>query len=162
MSIPDFLPDLLNLNGEHNEIIEYLYSIFRRDFIECITEYNLLPVKYDSNILPNGQGKEEGFWHLITKENKIIGGRFFDNHRARHLHWIKLLLVNSEREGIYTFKYDYGNSAKGIRTFIWLKNYGYVIVMREFRRSCMIITAYPIEYDNYRKDIQRMYDNRLE
>ncbi|HEB32101.1 MAG TPA: hypothetical protein ENI15_14725 [Spirochaetes bacterium] len=84
-------------------------------------KYNNLPVYHDSRILPDRKNKEEGFWHLITKENNINRERCFNEHRARHLHWIKLLIENTDKDEVY-----------------------------------------PFEYGNYRRNVQTMYDNRLQ
>ena len=99
---------------------------------------------------------------LNKKENNINSGRCFNRHRARHLHWIKLLIENTDKDEVYPFVYDTGNKRKGIRSYIWLKDYGYLCVLKKCRRSNIFITAYPIEYENYRRNVQKIYDNRLQ
>ena len=160
MSLPNYLPDILKLEGEYNDIIDKAYEIFKRDFIDNTTKYDGVPVIYDKRIIAASMGKKVGFWHLISKEMKPLEGRFLDKERAQRLPWIKPL-IEREFEGVLHFEYDEGSKDKGIRTYIWLKDYDYLVVLKKRGNVYILITAYCILSSTSRHNIQRRYENRL-
>jgi hypothetical protein len=90
INYPDFLPDLLSLGGTWEEILSRLYSVFSRDFKSGKVIHRGFIVLYDGRILPDGQGKEEGFWHVVSKLDSTSRQREIDYRRAERLPWSSL------------------------------------------------------------------------
>ena len=63
---PSFLPSTLQLEGSWEQILNDLYSVFNTDFKKHTPNHDGLLVNYDRRILPDGDGKEEGFWHVTS------------------------------------------------------------------------------------------------
>jgi len=85
--LPDFLPPLIKLDGSYEEIIERLYDIFRKDFIETRAEHLSRKVHYNGVIDEFSQGKVEGFWHVVTRLDATKTNRPIDYRRAERLSW---------------------------------------------------------------------------
>ena len=85
----DFLPPKFNTDGVPEVIINILYELFNNDFITNTTSHCKKYVDFDRRILPDGGGKEEGFWHVISKINRTTGEREPDYRRARRLPWAR-------------------------------------------------------------------------
>ena len=105
---PDFLSPLLNLDGIWEERLTELYEIFVRDFIQNPCYYEKNKIVFDKNKSINGK-KEDGFWHLITHEDEIIG-RIPEYKRAKRLHWIRPIIENYNNPNIVNFDYSEGNN----------------------------------------------------
>jgi len=94
---PDFLPPILELSGSWEEILSLLYSVFNRDFKANQTRHQGIPVSYDSRILPEGNGKEEGFWHVVSRLDSATGDRLIDYPRAKRLPWARPLMESPQK-----------------------------------------------------------------
>jgi hypothetical protein len=138
-----------------------LYAIFTRDFKDHTTVHQGLPVRYDSRVLPDGDGKEEGFWHVITKEERKTGQRLPDYRRAERLPWARPLLEADAPEDVRVFDYDHGPKDKGVRRYVWLHAHDYVLVLVLRKAVFRWITAYYVDGEGYRRDLQRRYDERM-
>ena len=100
---PDFLPPMITLDGSYEEIIERLYALFRKDFIENRAKHLGRNVSFNGVINEFSQGKVEGFWHVITREDSNKINRLIDYRRAERLPWSKLLMENPYHKGIKFF-----------------------------------------------------------
>jgi len=118
---PSFLPPMLNLDGEWPAILDRLYAVFVRDFKQTKTHHKGLRVFYNGSIMPDGQGKEEGFWHVVSRKDMNTGERLPDYPRAKRLPWAKSIMESQERPEIKVWQYKEGSSDSGIRTYLWLE-----------------------------------------
>lgn len=155
---PDWLPPLLYLSEEWNKDIEKLHEIFTNSFIEnqCFFEKQLIFV--DKRL---SDGKEQGFWHLVTKTDEKANERFFDNQRAKRLPWCRPLIENCYDASVKTFNWLHSNNK--IRTHIWLEEFDYIVILQPFPngKAASLITAYFIEGDSTRKKFIDRYDKRI-
>lgn len=159
-SQPDFLPLVINLDGSYDEIIERLYQVFRKDFIETRATHLGWKLRYNGKIYEYSQGKVEGFWHVITRDDATKSNRLIDYQRAKRLSWAKPLIENPYHDEIKFFFYDEGIPRKGIRHYIWLEKWDYVVVLRKRRDDYFWITAFYV--DDWRcKDLQRRFERRI-
>jgi len=165
--LPKFLQPAMNLDGEwDSEVLPYLYGVFERDFKLCSTCFNGIIVLYDLTM--KDSDKEEGFWHLITKDQfidvrKKVKERLPDYKRAKRLHWIKPIIENNSHSEILVWNYE---EAKGkIHTYLWLKNHDFVVIIKKRREKIgefyILVTAYYVEYDHTRRKLEDKYRNRL-
>jgi hypothetical protein len=156
---PTFLPPILSLDGEIDKIISMLYDIFQKDFKETEVYHKNIKIVYNNKIEQDGAGKEEGFWHVITKDDKV-NGRLIDNRRAERLHWAKPLIESEENNEIKIWEYIEGTRDKGIRTYIWLENYQYVVILQNKKDSYYWVTAFYVE--NWkRRELYKKYEKKI-
>ena len=157
---PDWLPEMLDLDGSYEEIIERLYDVFRKDFIQERPKHLSCTVRYNGNIYEFSQGKVEGFWHVITRYDSTKTNRLINYPRAKRLPWAKPLMENPDKDAIKFFIYDEGSNSKGIRHYIWFENGNYVVILRKRRDDFFWITAFYVD-DHKRKDLQRRFEQRI-
>lgn len=157
---PDFLPPILELSGSWEDILSLLYSVFNRDFKAHQTRHQGIPVYYDRRILPDGYGKEEGFWHVVSRLDYTTGDRLIDYRRAERLPWARPLMESPQRPEIKVFDYEQGPKDKGVRTYIWLENYeyDYVLILQRRKGIFLWITAFCAYRRRERGSLRRKYE----
>jgi len=157
---PAFLPPMLALDGEWAAILERLYSVFRRDFKESQAYHRGIRVIYNGNIKDDGEDKEEGFWHVVSRDNKNTGDRIIDYPRAKRLPWAKPLMESPENPAIKVWQYKEGTEDKGLRTYIWIEDYDYVLIMQRKKHVFYWITAFHVGSQYKKNDLQKKYEKR--
>jgi len=157
---PDFLPAILNLSGSWNEILDQLYSIFARDFKSGAVRHRNLKVFFDKRVLPDGEGKEEGFWHMVSRYDSELGQRLVDYRRAERLPWARPMMESPPRLEIKVFDYLEGPKDKGIRRYIWLEGYDYVLILQHRKSAFYWITAFYVDTGWKRKDLEKRFEEK--
>jgi hypothetical protein len=157
---PDFLPPIINLDGTYEEIVNRLYEVFRKDFMENRARHLGCDVTFNGVIDGFSQGKVEGFWHVITRDDATKSNRLIDYRRAERLPWAKPLIESPYRDEIKFFFYDEGSERKGIRHYIWFEQGHYAVVLKKRKYDYYWITAFYVE-DYYEKYLQRKFENRV-
>jgi hypothetical protein len=157
---PEELPGLLDCAGHCRDIADRLHAQFEQDFRNGPVYHRAVVVYH--NRTEGTLGYEEGFWHMVTREDKLQGGkRFFEHKRAAKLAWAKPLLESAAHERIRIWDYDTGNRRKGIRTFLWLEDWDYVVILKRIGRPFMLVTAYDVDDEKTRRYFERLYANRV-
>ena len=116
---------------------------------------------YDSRVLPDGHDKEEGFWHVFSRKDRDSGERLPDYRRAERLLWARPTIESPERSEIKVFDYDHGTKDIGVRRYIWLAEYDYVLIFQKKKKTLFCVTAYYVDSERGRKDLSRRYEKRL-
>ena len=160
--MPGFLPPILDLQGTWEEILARLYTVFCRDFKKGTVYHRGMRILYDSRILPDGSDKEEGFWHVVSKVEPGSGERLIDYRRAERLPWARPTMESDERPEIRIFDYDHGTKDIGVRRYLWLANYDYVLIFQKKKRALFWIMAYYIDSEGRRRDLAKRYEKRLQ
>jgi hypothetical protein len=157
---PSWLPPMVSVSGEWNKIIIILYKIFQKDFQYGKLYFRCYIVIWDKHILP-GNLYEEGFWHLITKEDIKARVRFPDFRRAERLPWCAPIIRNSEDPVVKTW--DSKERGK-IRTYLWLGKMDYVVVLekRKNKKKAVLVTAYYVEGESTRRRLMQKYNSRFQ
>jgi len=155
---PTWLPAMLNMDGIWENNLKTLYSIFQMDFIQNPPVIDECKVHYDSRILEGIY--PEGFWHVITRKDQKTGERYPDFPRAARLPWCGPSLNNSDDPIIYKWEIE---ERKEIRTYVWLVNYDYVVVVKKHNTLNIgyLITAYHVDGDRSKKKLMNSYINRI-
>ncbi|MBA4092053.1 MAG: hypothetical protein C0494_15885 [Sphingobium sp.] len=133
------LPDQIDTNGEWAEVLDRLYACFRSIFFSdprLLADGRLLTC--DGRRLDDD--KEEGFWHIVSKDSG--GERLPDFDRARCIPWIPAMLDGSA-PGISRWRYQEGSGA--IRQYYWLEAECYVLILQESKHVTSLVTAYYVE-----------------
>jgi hypothetical protein len=159
--MPDWLPDLVSVEGEWEEVLAKLYRIFDHDLRQTGCCFEDRPVWWDQRKLESPY--EEGFWHLITKFDHNQKERLFEPRRAERLPWCKPTVMNCGDPEVKVW--DYKEARGKIRTYLWLENWDYVIVLEKRQLSgghniAFLITAFYVEGKSTRKSLQRKYEKR--
>jgi hypothetical protein len=154
---PDWLPSLFVISPWTEHTFEGLYAIFKDDFLDNPANYCghrvwLFPEKE--------RNKETIFWHLTEREDKELACRVADPRRAERLPWGRPMLDNLVDPHILHGDYEEGD--KTIKTYVWLKDFDYLIVLKRMPDlSRRLITSFYIEYSNKRRDLERKYKQML-
>jgi hypothetical protein len=158
---PNFLPPMINMDGSYEEIIDRLYEVFRKDFMEDRAKHLERNVTFNGVINEFSQGKVEGFWHVITRDDATKTNRLIDYPRAERLPWAKPLMENPSRDGIKFFVFNEGSGRKGTRHYIWFEKGHYVVILKRRKYDYYWITAFYVE-DYYEKYLERKFKKRSE
>ena len=161
--LPEWLPELIDTNGSWDEILGRLYSAFDTDFKKGRPRFNGLPISWDRRCL-EADPHEEGFWHLVTREDKQSGDRLLDTPRAQRLRWCRALIDGSASPDVLVFDYLEGKGK--VRTYLWGHGFDYVVVLekRVKQRKAVaysLVTAFCLDGPSRRRAMQRKYDGRI-
>jgi len=158
-----WLPQMVNVDGNWLEVVARLYSIFVSDIKEGRPYFQDREIWWDRRILL-GETYEECFWHLITKNDQETGHRLLDNRRAERLPWCGPSICHSADSAVRMW--DYEEAGHRVRTYLWLKDYDYVVVLEKqtkgFRGIAFLVTAYHVDGESRRRALERKYDARRE
>jgi hypothetical protein len=156
---PVWLPQIVSVNGEWLEILARLYKIFEQDFKHTQLRFQGILVWWDRGILQGGT-YEEGFWHLITKGDPE--NRLFEPRRAERLPWCGPTISHSDDKSVKVW--DFRESNRHIRTYIWLHDWDYVIILekRKHRKGpiAFLVTAFYVEGDSNRRSLSGKFQKR--
>ncbi len=158
---PAWLPELVSVNGEWNQVLARLYRIFVADFKQTERIFEGQPVWWDRRILPSDR-YEEGFWHLITKTDPDSNERLLDPRRAERLPWCGPTISHFQDSTVKVW--DFREPSKRLRTYVWLEGWDYVIVLEKRQQRigqvAYLITAFHVGGDSTRKSLQSKYERR--
>lgn len=140
---------------EESKKIDYLYGIFEIDFIKNSVFLNGT-VYIDPKTHDKQDGKENVFWHIITRKER--GQREFDFLRACRIKWIKPMIVNCSDAKIKTFYYYEDN--KKIRFYLWAYEYDFVVILQKLgNTSSYLVTSFYIDNQRKRDIFQKKFEN---
>lgn len=161
METPSWLPEIVPVDGEWGQVVATLYNIFSRDFKQAKRNFQGKPVWWDRKILP-GEQYEEGFWHLITKQDQNANGRLFDPRRAERLPWCGPTISNSNDNEVKIWNYE--ESSGRLRMYVWLHRLDYVVILEKKQQRigevAFLITAFYVDGDSKKRNLQRKYEKR--
>ncbi len=156
----DWLPDMASINGEWDKVLVRLYGIFDKDFRKGKPFLEKLPVWWDRRV-EKGDIYEEGFWHLISRDEQRSGERLFDPRRAERLPWCCPMLLHNGDVSIKTWDHREGRL---LRTYVWLEEYDYVVVLEKrqqnFGKVAFLITAYHVDGPSRKSSLAKKYAQR--
>lgn len=158
---PSWLPDLVSVNGEWNQMLARLHAIFERDFVLGGCTLRGMPVWWNRT-KTKGEPYEEGFWHLITKTDQASGERLLDPRRAERLPWCNPTLTHSNDPVVKVWDYREKNGKLG--TYVWIEDWDYVVVIqtRQHNRGpvAFLLTAFHVDFDSSRRRLAAKYARR--
>ena len=155
--LPDWLCPMICVNPWTQQTFAVLYEIFERDFKETKPVYSGSIVWFFPNI---EDGKEVLFWHLTHREDMSTDERLPDLRRSERLPWVRKMIDHSDKPEV--FAWDYKESSGDIRTYVWLKNYDFLVLMKMYpngRRR--LITSYYVDHGHKRRKLEKKYAKRI-
>lgn len=158
MPTPAWLPSMYPVSPWSGKVLEDLYGIFVAGFIASKASIFGCDVWF----FPEKEnGKERIFWHLIEREDKTLGERVADFRRSERLPWARPVIDN--HQGAEVLCWDYEEGAGDVRTYVWLHESDYVIVMKRIGNgSRRLITAYFVDYESKRRSLGSKYRKRIQ
>ena len=157
MTYPAWLPPMFPMSPWSEAVMEALYAIFRRDFVDSPASYQGHGVWFFPE---KERGKENIFWHLVEREDKETGERLPDFRRSERLPWARPMLDNVGQPEILDWDYEEGKG--DIHTYVWLRDFDYLIVMKKYRDGRRrLVTAFYIDYNNTRQKLLKKYQRRI-
>lgn len=149
----------LSAHTSLDEIFDALYEVFQRDFIEQRTYLN--EIVY---INPHHQGvmdgKEETFWHIVTRKNDKTKVREFDAARAQRIEWVKRIIdnhIHTEVKCFYYFEED-----RKIRFYLWAHNHDFLVILQKLGATeSYIVTSFFIDNDRKRDKTQKKFEDYI-
>ena len=159
---PWWLPPKLDLTGKvEKECLSILYGIFEKDFKNTALLFCGLPVWWNRKVLP-GQCYEEGFWHLVSREERDTTSRQLDVPRAEMLPWCRPSITYSNESSIKVW--DYLEHGRRLRTYLWLKHWDYCVILERRNQQqgqiAWLITAFHVDGASRKRNLQRKFESR--
>lgn len=156
---PSWLPAIFPMDGDWEKKIAELYKIFVHDFEQSRPCFEKFQVWWDRRIM---DGKyPEGFWHITQKGT--FPNRFPDFRRSERLPWCGPSITHSDDPII--LKWDYLEDKGTIRTYLWLVNFDYVIILEKRKQRlgliAFLITAYHVDGARTRSQLKMKYGQRI-
>lgn len=153
MSAPvlSFLPETIRFTGDWNAFVALAYRIFKFDFLDSS------PCFYGQRVSVNrskkdGSPMEEGFWHLITREDKKLKERLPDFPRAERITWVRSIIENHSAPGMDCWRYLEGNGR--VRYYLYAKAADYLVILEESQRSFFLVTGFYVDSDWKRRELE--------
>ena len=150
--MPDWLPPVIVLDGLWDEWIERLYQVFDNDFKNPFCFHVGTKLQIDNRIIP-GERFEEGFWHIVTTDNRYNGGRDIDPRRAERLPWCAPTITHPDAPEVLFW--DYREGSQKIRTYLWLSQHDYVVILERRRKVFYLVTAFYLDGRNRREAMEK-------
>lgn len=170
---PEWLPAVIAYAGDWTRFVGALYSVFTRDFKGQWPRFRAAPVWHDRRLLPDGDGKEEGFWHLVTKDQWVWNPRtrrkekerLPELNRARRLPWARPIIEHESDASIQSWDFDEATKwGMVVRTYIWLKRHDYVVILERQQKDkgyiFMLITSFFVTHEGKRRDLESRHARR--
>lgn len=173
---PAWLPGIIPFQGDWNFFVRALYKVFSTDFKTGGPRFRYRPLWYNQRIEADDPfGYEEGFWHLVTRDQWVYNRvtrrnekeRLPEFDRAARLPWAKPITQHESAPEllVWEFEEETQRHGKAVRIYLWLKDLEYVVILeRQSKRMgevYMLITSFLVDCDAKRKDLESRYARRL-
>lgn len=128
----------------------YIYSIFRADFIDSYPFMDELRVNIRRHPIENG--KEEAFYHVTCQDYLNSRNRFPDFRRCERIKWVREFIENTDCSkictlcsGIKIWDKPYKST---YRKHIMLEKEKYLVVLERREKYFLLITAFYIDQEH--------------
>lgn len=146
-------PDLLKTDGDFDDVIRAAYL----EFCDCFKKnpprkVRGKPLVHDDRVLSGNCC--EGFWHIV--ERGPDNARLFDPRRAARIGWIKEILFAGAGNAS---RFAYNEGSGQTKLYYWLEEENFVVILAERPRVVALVTAFYIDRDWLKKDLERRREN---
>ena len=146
-----FLPELIKFEGDWNDFIARAYLVFKKDFIESSPRIHGVYVSVNRT-KNDGSPMEEGFWHLVTREDKKLKERLPDFPRAERVSWVRPIVENYSAIEIERWRYLEGSGQ--VRHYLYVRAADYLVILEERPKSYFLVTGFYVDSDWKRRDLE--------
>lgn len=155
LPLPAWLPPLVPFPGTDWPRYEAkIYALFQADFLAVPVLWRGQRITIQREPMLNG--KEGGFWHLVTETGP--SGRPDDRvpnlDRCARICWVKAILT-APRDEVRVF----GQIRHGYQHYgIALPDFSYVAFLREWPKSVQLKTAYHVPSTGKQRDYRKQWE----
>ena len=170
---PGWLPAIIPFDGDWKQFVADLYAVFTQDFKEQTPRFRSSPVWHDRRVFADGDGKEEGFWHLVTRDQWVWNARTRKNEKERlpeldrgsRLPWARPIIEHESDASVQVWDFDEATKrGNKLRTYVWLKDWDYVVILERQSKDrgdvFMLITSFQLDHEGKRHDLESRYARR--
>lgn len=159
---PDWLEPIVKLsdfNGDPNEYIEHLFSIFKRDFILNTPTFRNQKVLFDKK---DDAGKPQAFVHITTEEEKATKQRKLCLRRCERIAWIKAIIEHCDDQSVLLWEAEhFGKRRTTKRIYLFLESENFLVILEEMKWGHYMITAIYVDIPNQKRKHLKSYQNFL-
>lgn len=146
-----FLPKTIQFTGDWDAFVALAYSVFKVDFLDSSPRFHSRPVSVNRS-KKDGSQMEEGFWHLITREDKKSKERLPDFPRAERITWARPIIENYSTTGMDCWRYLEGNGR--VRHYLYAKAVDYLVILEESPKCFFVVTGFYVDSDWKRRELE--------
>lgn len=162
VSWPQLGPTLNEFAGNWTSYVDACYEQYWQDFYSGPRLWPVPDQRLNIKRMPTDEeGRCSTFWHLVT-EGEIESARTPDLSRLERISWPMVILrefattyPNRSSSKIRWWK---NKRAHRARYVIALADYSYVVVVADRGDFVLLWTAYPVEYRQRQRKLQREYE----
>ncbi len=159
---PEWLPEIISISdygGDWNKYLKVIYRIFKRDFFKSQPKFEKKNVCV--LVKPITDGKECGFWHLIS-EGKIEENRTPDLRRCERINWPKPIIINCNKPEVLIWEVTSKRKGhKDKRVCIWLEKFNYITILGQRNKYFLLLTTYLTDRNHTRRKLKKQYNKYL-
>lgn len=159
---PSWLPPMVALSGSLPHDLAILHNTFVKDFDQGNPTFLGIPVSWDRKLV-TGATYCGAFWHIVSRANPSTQMRELDPSRARRLPWCAAVLANASDSAVKVWDYEKGRG--NVRTYAWLEQLDYVVVLEKQQRRltnvAFLVTAYHLDGDYSRRQLKGLHRRRV-
>lgn len=151
---PDWLPPLVLLgdhDGNWNCYIDAVFAVFYGDFIYTTRFFRGEPIRVGTQLI---DGKERTFWH-VTSQGKVEADRIPCLRRCERIRWLRAIIEHECDPRVLSWPQKRGRKQRHI---LWLKDWGFAVVLEKRPRCWWLWTAHPTEREHTRRNHERDYE----
>ena len=146
-----FLPETIRFAGDWGVFVALAYGVFKVDFLDSAPRIHGRPVSVNRS-KKDGSPMEEGFWHLITREDKQSKDRLPDFPRAERITWARPIIENYSTAGMDCWRYLEGSGK--VRLYLYARVVDYLVILEESPRSFFLVTGFYVDSEWKRKELE--------
>jgi hypothetical protein len=147
-TVTDWLPDLLDVNGDWHDLLEAAYAIYERDLVRG-RRAQVGGLVVHPRVMPIENNKHDSFWHVVGQVDASTQERFPDLLRLSHISWVRPVLDAAGTARTCCWKTP-AKRGRGFDVTVALPDFSYGVVIQHRRGTngrpdyFNLATAYPI------------------
>lgn len=150
-SLP-FLPERISFTGDWGAFVSRAYSVFQSAFLHSSPYFHSRRVSVNLS-KKDDSPMEEGFWHLITRDDKGLKERLPDFPRAERITWVRPIIENYSTSGMECWRYLEGSGR--VRHYLYAKAADYLVIIEEGARGMFLVTGFYVDSEWKREELER-------
>jgi hypothetical protein len=154
----DWLADLVTLgscNDQWDVYLSVVYAVFHDDFVSSKPRFDGRRFAVRTNPMQNG--KEAGFWHLIS-EGTVEAERTIDIRRCERIRWPRPIIEAFAGDDVRCWRNQRGSDE---RILIAIDDFSYLVVLSDRGSHVLLITAYHVPRGHRKKKLEREYEGSI-
>lgn len=150
-------------NESMKDYHERAYIVFKETLMKSKVLYSGLPVKVRE--IPIEDNKVQGFFHVISEQDKRSGIRLYKDERVKYIPFISKLIMEFDKcenctepcpkIKIWTAPYLGKESIQRVK--IYYEKYDYIVILEKRKDYYQLVTAYVVDRKDRRDDLLREY-----